>query len=74
MLLKEIIVVNKVTLQNKCACGAVINIKSLILKMGGLLCPHCNVIVYAPYVDSEYFKELERRKYLLKGDGNVNIK
>lgn len=66
---------NKVTLQNKCACGGVINIKSLILKMGGLLCPHCNVIVYEPYVDSEYLKELERRtkKCLLKGTGNDNI-
>lgn len=66
---------NKVIQQNKCACSGVININSLILKMGGLLCPHCNVIVYEPYVDSEYLKELERRtkKCLIKGTGNDNI-
>lgn len=38
----------------------------LILKMGGLICPKCRVIVYKPYRDKEFKVEFERRAKLFK--------
>lgn len=40
--------------------------KKMTLKMGGLLCPKCRTIIYQPYVDKEYDKELKRRRALSK--------
>lgn len=34
----------------------------LVLKLGGLYCPKCRIVIYAPYVDKEYKKELKRRQ------------
>lgn len=42
-------------------CKTVSSIKDMDMKMGGLLCPKCNVILYQPYVDEEYFYERIRR-------------
>lgn len=46
----------------KCRCGATTDIKDMTMKMGGLLCPKCRVIIFQPYVDEEYFEEFMRRK------------
>jgi hypothetical protein len=40
----------------------------LILKMGGLICPKCRKIIYAPYVDKEFKIEFQRRAKLFKKD------
>lgn len=45
----------------KCKCGKVSAIKDMPMKMGGLLCPKCRVILFAPYIDEEYFEEYRRR-------------
>lgn len=45
-----------------CKNGHETDIKKMTLKMGGLLCPKCSTIVFAPYVDKEYFEEYNRRK------------
>lgn len=42
-------------------CGTVNNYKDMIMKMGGLLCTNCHVILCEPYVDEEYFNERARR-------------
>lgn len=34
----------------------------LILKLGGLLCPKCRIVIYVPYIDKEYKKELKSRQ------------
>ena len=43
-----------------------------ILKMGGLLCEKCRVILKEPYVDAEYFEYLtkEREKWKKKHSEN----
>lgn len=43
-------------------CKVDVNAKNMIVKMGGLLCPKCRTILYRPYVDKEYFKEVRRRR------------
>jgi hypothetical protein len=43
-------------------CAKTGDVKELVIKMGGLICPSCRVIIYKPYVDDIYFKELERRR------------
>jgi hypothetical protein len=45
-----------------CKCGTTTDIKDMPMKMGGLLCPKCRVILFQPYVDEEYFVEFNRRK------------
>lgn len=42
-------------------CKTVSDLKDMEMKMGGLLCPKCRVILYQPYVDEEYFDERVRR-------------
>lgn len=42
-------------------CGTVNDYKDMIMKMGGLLCTNCNVILCEPYSDEEYFNERARR-------------
>lgn len=42
-------------------CGTISEMKDLDMKMGGLLCPTCRVILFQPYVDKEYFHERNRR-------------
>jgi hypothetical protein len=42
-------------------CGTSNNYKDMIMKMGGLLCTKCHVILCEPYVDEEYFNERARR-------------
>lgn len=42
-------------------CGTANNYKDMIMKMGGLLCIKCHVILCEPYVDEEYFNERARR-------------
>lgn len=43
-------------------CDTTSEIIDMDLKMGGLLCPSCKVILFAPYVDDEYFNEVRRRR------------
>ncbi len=43
-------------------CNIVVDIKDMTMKMGGLLCPKCRVILYQPYLDEEYFEEYRRRQ------------
>lgn len=43
-------------------CKTVTEIKDMPIKMGGLLCPNCRLILFQPYVDPEYFVELARRR------------
>lgn len=43
-------------------CAVTSEMKDLTIKMGGLLCPKCRVILFQPYVDEEYFEEFRRRK------------
>lgn len=45
----------------KCKCGKVSELKDLTIKMGGLLCPKCRVVIFEPYRDEEYFDERARR-------------
>lgn len=42
-------------------CDIETDIKDMEMKMGGLLCPKCRVVLYTPYVDEEYFIEFRRR-------------
>lgn len=42
-------------------CGTISEMKDLEMKMGGLLCPTCRVILFQPYVDEEFFDERARR-------------
>ena len=42
-------------------CGTISEMKELEMKMGGLLCPTCRVILFQPYVDEEFFDERTRR-------------
>lgn len=42
-------------------CNIFVETKDMDIKMGGLLCPKCRVILFAPYVDEEYFEEYRRR-------------
>lgn len=42
-------------------CSTTTDLKDMDMKMGGLLCPNCRVILFAPHVDSEYFDERARR-------------
>lgn len=42
-------------------CGTANNYKDMVMKMGGLLCTKCHVILCEPYVDEEYFNERARR-------------
>lgn len=41
-------------------CNTVTNIKDMQMRMGGLLCPSCNVILYRP-IDEEFSNERARR-------------
>ena len=49
-------------MKTKCKCGKTTDIKDMPMKMGGLLCPKCRVILFQPYVDEEYFEEYRRRQ------------
>ena len=49
-------------MKTKCKCGKETDIKDMVMKMGGLLCPKCRVILFQPYVDEEYFEEYRRRQ------------
>ncbi len=43
-------------------CKTKTDVKDMDMKMGGLLCPKCRVILFQPYVDEEYFEEYRRRQ------------
>lgn len=43
-------------------CKTTSDIKDMTIKMGGLLCPKCRLILFQPYVDEEYFEEFRRRQ------------
>ena len=51
-----------------CKCGTTSELKDMIIKMGGLLCPKCRIILFQPYVDKEYFQESTRRRNQLEKD------
>lgn len=42
-------------------CNSTIDLKDMILKMGGLLCPNCRIILFYPNT-IEFKTELKRRK------------
>ena len=42
-------------------CKTVTELKDMPMKMGGLLCPKCRVILFEPYRDEEFFDERARR-------------
>jgi hypothetical protein len=48
-------------------CKTKTDIKDMDMKMGGLLCPKCRVILFQPYVDEEYFEEYRRRQKASEG-------
>lgn len=43
----------------------------MILTQGGLLCPHCCVILFQPVFDKEYQFEKMRREVHLEEDRNT---
>lgn len=55
-------------MKTKCKCGKTTDIKDMTIKMGGLLCPKCRVILFQPYVDEEYFEEYRRRKAIREAE------
>lgn len=44
-----------------CPDKALSKVKDLQIKLGGLICPKCNVILFYPY-DGVYIREFKRRK------------
>lgn len=45
-------------------CSYKTNVDKLEIKMGGLICPKCRVILFYPGLDKEYSAELKRRREL----------
>lgn len=50
-------------------CGKESFVEKLVLKFGGILCPHCRIILFNPYIDPIRFKELSEK---IKENGRCN--
>jgi hypothetical protein len=43
-------------------CKVMVRTKDMLLKMGGLLCPHCRRILCQPGIDREFYEEYSKRR------------